>query len=38
MIVYIVKEMLRHLVVRLILSATFVVLRQRKPITEYNIK
>jgi hypothetical protein len=36
MIAYIVKEMLRHLILRLILSATFVVLRQRKPITEYN--
>jgi len=38
MIAYIVKEMLRHLVVRLILSATFVVLRQRKHVTEYNIR
>ena len=36
MIAYIVKEMLRHLVLRLVLSATFVVLRQRKPVTEYN--
>ncbi|MFQ5969122.1 MAG: hypothetical protein ACE5J2_01320 [Nitrososphaerales archaeon] len=38
MIVYIVREMLRHLVLRLALSATFVVLRQKKPVTEYNVK
>jgi len=37
-IAYIVREMLKHLVVRLILSATFVVLRQRKPVTEYNTR
>jgi len=38
MIAYIVKEMLRHLIIRLTLSATFVALRKKKPATEYNIK
>lgn len=36
MIPYIVKEMLRHIVIRLVLGATFVALKQRRPRTEYN--
>ncbi|MFQ5920822.1 MAG: hypothetical protein ACE5JV_02260 [Nitrososphaerales archaeon] len=36
MIAYIVRQMLRHLVIRLVMSATFVVLRQRREATEYN--
>ncbi len=38
MIAYIVKEMLRHLVLRLVMSATFVVLRQKREVTEYDIR
>ena len=34
---YIIKEMLRHLVVRVVLSATFIALRQRRSPREYNI-
>ena len=38
MITYIVKEMLLHLVVRLVLSASFVALRQKRSPREYNIE
>ncbi|MEM2760066.1 MAG: hypothetical protein QXU32_07315 [Nitrososphaerales archaeon] len=38
MITYIVKEMLKHVVVRLVLSATFAVLRHRRSPAEYNIR
>ena len=38
MIVYIVKEMLKHVVVRLVSTATFTTLRQKRSYTEYNMQ
>lgn len=38
MIPYIVKEMLRHVIIRLVTSATFITLRHKRSATEYNIR